>query len=88
VGIAPCGFAVGTTGVLPQAASCGTPCIRRHTSAAPPISATIRAKMLDKLMSFPQLIAHEPTPGCVKTLSLKCQFTGWRALSQLHGGIQ
>jgi hypothetical protein len=50
VGIAPCGFAVGTTGVLPQAASCGTPCIRRHTSAAPPISATIRAKMLDKLI--------------------------------------
>jgi hypothetical protein len=32
--------------------------------------------MLDKLMSFPQLIAHEPTPGCVKTLSSMRHFTG------------
>ena len=47
VGIAPCGFAAGTTGALPQAGTCGTPCSRRHSSAAPPITATIRAKMLE-----------------------------------------
>jgi hypothetical protein len=53
VGMAPRGFATGTTGALPQAGSGATPCNRRHSSAAAPISATIRAKIPDKLMSFP-----------------------------------
>ena len=51
--MAPCGFAGGTTGALPQAASVRTPCSFRHWSAAAPISATICAKMPDKLMAFP-----------------------------------
>src|ERR1700748_1912328 len=56
VGIAPCGFAAGTTGALPQAGSGETPCDRRHRTAAAPISATIRAKMPDKLMQFPFVV--------------------------------
>jgi hypothetical protein len=58
VGIAPCGFASGTTGALPQAGSGAAPCSRRHSSAAPPISATMRAKIPEKLMSFPQLMVR------------------------------
>ncbi len=50
VGMLPCGFAAGTTGALPQAGSGAPPCSRRHSSAAAPISATIRAKIPDKLM--------------------------------------
>src|SRR5579859_7598817 len=41
VGIAPCGFAEGTTGALPQAGSGWSPCDRRHSTALAPISATI-----------------------------------------------
>jgi hypothetical protein len=55
VGIAPCGFAAGTTGALPQAGAGAAPCNRRQNSAAAPISATIRAKIAEKLMSFPLL---------------------------------
>ena len=38
------------SGALPQAGSGAAPCSRRHSSAAAPISATIRAKIPDKLM--------------------------------------
>ena len=55
---APCGFAAGTTGALPQAGSGAEPCDRRHSSAAAPISATMRAKIAEKLMSFPVDRAH------------------------------
>jgi hypothetical protein len=48
--MAPWGFAAGITGALPQAGWCAAPCIRRHTSAAPPISATIRATNPEKLI--------------------------------------
>ena len=54
VGKAPCGFAAGTTGALPQAGSGAASCSRRHCSAAPPISATKRAKIPDKLMRYPR----------------------------------
>src|ERR1700675_3219291 len=53
VGILPCGFAVGTTGALPQAGAGAAPCNRRQNSAAAPISAPSRAKIPEKLMSFP-----------------------------------
>src|SRR5258708_29399563 len=58
VGIAPCGFATGTKGELPQAGSGAAPCNRRHSSAAAPMIATMRAKIPEKLMSFPHLIAR------------------------------
>jgi len=51
--MAPCGFATGTTGALPQAGSGAVPCSRRHSSAAAPISATIRAKI-------PENSCHSP----------------------------
>jgi hypothetical protein len=57
VGMAPCGFAAGTTGALPQAGSGAAPCIRRHSKAAPPISATIRATIPEKLIQSPRSIA-------------------------------
>ena len=50
--MAPCGFASGITGALPQAGSGAAPCIRRHSSAAAPISATMRAKMPEKFIKF------------------------------------
>ena len=53
--MAPCGFAAGITGALPQAGSGAPPCSRRHRIAAAPISATMRAKMPDKLMSYARL---------------------------------
>jgi hypothetical protein len=34
------------------------PCNRRHNSAAAPMIATMRAKIAEKLMSFPSLIAR------------------------------
>ena len=45
VGMAPCGFASGIAGALPQAGAGAAPCIRRHSSATAPISATMRAKI-------------------------------------------
>jgi hypothetical protein len=56
--MAPCGFASGTTGALPQAGAGAAPCNRRHNSAAAPMIATMRAKIAEKLMSFPSLIAR------------------------------
>ena len=53
----PCGFAAGIAGVLPKAGSCAPPC-RRHRIAAAPISATIRAKMPDKLIAILPLVAR------------------------------
>src|SRR5260221_7694996 len=50
VGMLPCGFAAGIAGVLPTAGSCAPPRSRRHATAAAPISATMRAKMPDKLI--------------------------------------
>jgi hypothetical protein len=46
----PCGLAGGIAGVLPTAGACAPPCNRRHAIAAAPISATMRAKMSDKLI--------------------------------------
>jgi hypothetical protein len=48
----PCGFAAGIVGALPSAWTRGPPSIRRQTIATAPISATMRAKMLDKLIAF------------------------------------
>src|SRR5271163_1256319 len=49
VGIAPCGFAAGISGLLPQAGSC-VPCLsRRNWSAVPPTTATAREKTAEKL---------------------------------------
>ena len=51
--MAPCGFASGTTGALPQAGAGAAPCNLRQNKAAPPISATMRAKIAEKFMTFP-----------------------------------
>src|SRR5262249_14856915 len=53
VGIAPCDFAAGMTGATPQASTCGTPCILRTVSAAPPMTATTFANTSEKLMELP-----------------------------------
>jgi hypothetical protein len=53
VGSAPCGFASGIAGAWPQAGAGAVPDSRRHCSAAPPISATNCAKMLEKVMEIP-----------------------------------
>jgi hypothetical protein len=55
--MAPCGFAVGIAGALPQA-GCGAPfVIRRDHSAAPPTTATTRAKTCEKLNAlFPDIV--------------------------------
>src|SRR5882724_3980642 len=47
VGMLPWAFAAGTTGELPQAGSGAVPYDRRQSSAAAPISATMRAKIPD-----------------------------------------
>src|SRR5438034_10944456 len=52
VGMAPCGFASGIAGELPQAALGAAPCMRRQYSAPAPTTATARAKTLEKLMKF------------------------------------
>ena len=53
VGMAPCGFASGTYGVLPQAGAGAAPCNLRQNSAPAPISATMRAKTAEKFIAFP-----------------------------------
>ena len=49
----PCGFAAGIAGALPKAGSWHAACRRRHRIAAAPTSATMRAKMPDKLIAHP-----------------------------------
>ena len=58
VGMLPCGRAAGIAGVAPTAGSCAPPCSRRHRIAAAPISATSFAKMPDRLIALPPLIAR------------------------------
>src|SRR5262245_44696707 len=70
VGMAPCGLAAGITGVLPQAGAYAGSCTRRHSSATPPTSATMRAKIPERLIQFPCSIAGislqhpPPVPPC------------------------
>jgi hypothetical protein len=52
VGMAPCGFAAGIAGLLPQAGSCSPSVSRRNCSAVPPTSATTREKTAEKLNSL------------------------------------
>src|ERR1700747_2499956 len=51
--MAPCGLASGIAGLLPQAATGGTPWIFRHCSAMPPMNATMFANTLEKFIKFP-----------------------------------
>ena len=76
VGRAPCGFASGITGALPQAGFCAASCIRRHISAAPPISATIRAKMPEKFIKFLLSIARMLSGVICVGLLVKCPPSG------------
>src|SRR3989442_9000313 len=69
VGMLPCGFAAGIAGVLPTAGLCAPPCSRRHAIAAAPISATMRAKIPDKLIALLPLVARklEDATGVIGT---------------------
>ena len=51
-------------------------CIRRHISAAPPISATIRAKMPEKFIKFPLSIARMLSGVICVGLPVKCPPSG------------
>jgi len=73
VGIRPCGFAVGIVGELPQAGSCAPSVSRRDRSAAPPISATTRAKMSEKLNARSPLTraARDQKPNSERPVRLR-----------------
>ena len=60
VGMLPCGLAAGIAGALPHAGSGEPPVSRRIWSAAPPITATPRAKRVEKLTALASR-CHGPT---------------------------
>ena len=65
VGILPCDFAAGMAGASPQAGS-GKPVVnRRDTSAAPPTTATTRAKTSEKANSVFPLVANSLTEAAL-----------------------
>ena len=63
----PCGFAAGIAGALPQAGAGAPPASRRAMSAAPPISATTRAKISEKFKrTFFSLFAGRLAEACLR----------------------
>jgi hypothetical protein len=56
--MAPCGFATGTTGALPQAGSGAAPCSRRHSSAAAPTQRDYARKNAGQIHVIPLLIVR------------------------------
>src|SRR5690242_18758856 len=82
VGTAPCGFAAGISGVLPQAATCGTPWIRRQVTATPPINATSRPKMLEIVMKLPWIVQRY-IQGDTASITLNFQ-ADWPRMPPFH----